>query len=69
MQFARSVVEANKGETMNHNNRHRTGKVRFEANVTKEENELIIEAMKKTGVKTKRELLILLVERCIKGLD
>lgn len=48
---------------MNNSNFHRLGKHRFECNLTKPENSEVEKAMQLTGCKSKRELLMILVER------
>ena len=51
-----------------HNNNHRIGKSRFDCTLTTSENDEILRAIELTGVRTKKELLLLLVERNNKGL-
>lgn len=48
-------------------NAHRIGKHRFEANLTNEEVQAVIDALIKSGCKSQRELIVFLCEQFNKG--
>ena len=50
----------------NHYNGHRANKIRFECNLTKEEAQEMNKAMQAIGAKTKKDLLMKLINDCLK---